>query len=135
MIAKDETENKNTMLRMILGFVAAVPLLASCAGSVPEPRQALADTESAARSAREVGADSEPRARLHVKLASEEVADARKKIAKGDNERATYVLLRARADAELGLALAHERNALIDKQKAVEQAAVTLDSSRPGGTP
>ena len=39
-------------------------------------------------------------------------------MANGDNERASFVLLRARADAELALALAREQNALVDKQKA-----------------
>ena len=95
----------------------------------------MADAESATRSAREVGADSQPAAKLQAKLADEQITKAKTLIANGDNERATYVLLRARADAELALALAREQNALVDKQKAVEQSTTTLNANIPGAKP
>jgi hypothetical protein len=95
---------------------------------MPEPKQPLADAESASRSAREVGADSQPAAKLHVQLADEQITKAKKLIADGDNDEATYVLLRARADAELGLALAREQAAIVDKQKAIEQSKTTLNA-------
>jgi hypothetical protein len=69
-----------------------------------------------------------------VKLADEQIADARKLIAKGDNERATYVLVRARADAELALALAREQNAINEKQQTVEQSTMKLEANAPGVT-
>lgn len=95
----------------------------------------MAEAEAASRSAREVGADSQPAAKLKVTLADEQIAEAKARIAQGDNERATYLLLRARADAELALALAHEQNALNDKQKAVEQSSTTLDANKQEATP
>jgi hypothetical protein len=94
----------------------------------------MADAESASRSAREVGADSQPAAKLQVKLADEQIAQAKTLVAAGDNERAGFVLLRARADAELALALAREQNALVDKQKAVEQSSTAI-SNLPGAKP
>jgi hypothetical protein len=95
----------------------------------------MADAEAASRSAREVGADSQPAAKLQVKLADEQIAAAKALIASGDNDRASYVLLRARADAELALALAREQNALVDKQKAVEQSSATLTANVQGAKP
>jgi hypothetical protein len=85
----------------------------------------MADAESAERSAREVGADSQPVAKLEVKLADEQIARAKALIAAGEYQRADFVLMRARADAELALGLAREQNANADTQKAIEQSKVT----------
>lgn len=117
-------------------FASMIALLAwGCSPSWPEPKQPMAEAEAASRSAREVGAEAQPAAKLKVTLADEQIAEAKARIAKGDNERATYLLLRARADAELALALAHEQNALNAKQKAAEQSSTTLDASTQKATP
>ncbi len=123
------------MLTKLAPLFAALPLALACAHSWPEPKQPMAEAESASRSAREVGADTQPAAKLRVTLADEQIAEAKAAIAKGDNERATYLLVRARADAELALALAHEQNALNDKQKAVEKSATTRAANTPGAKP
>jgi len=126
------------MLRTIATLIGAGPLLLSCAGSVPEPRQALADAESASRSAREVGADAEPQAKLHVRLASEQLDVARSAIANGENERATYVIERARADAELfelgvaapeGVFVAYSF-ADVDERRGHDQAFARLNGAK-----
>jgi hypothetical protein len=121
------------MLKRSILIGAMLPLAGACGPSWPEPKQPLADAEAAARSAREVGADSQPAAKLKVTLAEEQIAAAKAQIAKGDNERATYLLTRARADAELALALAHEQRALEEKQQAAEKAKGTLGAN--GATP
>lgn len=123
------------MLKPFVSILVAVPFVWACGGSMPEPKQPLADAESASRSAREVGADNEPTAKLHEKLAEEQIAKAKSLIADGDNERATYLLIRARADAELALALAREQSALVDKQKATEESNTTLNANSPGAKP
>lgn len=125
---------------MKIVFRIVVPALAlmggvGCAASFPPPTQRMADAESAERSAREVGADSQPAAKLEVKLADEQIAMAKTLVAGGDNKRADYVLMRARADAELALALAREQNALVETQKAVEQSHSTLNSITQGARP
>jgi uncharacterized protein DUF4398 len=117
------------MRKRLIWIWAAVPLAWACSPSWPEPKQPLADAEAATRSAHEVGADSQPAARLKVTLAEEQIAAAKAHIAKGDNERATYLLARARADAELALALAHEQRALEEKQKAAEKSKDTVGVS------
>lgn len=121
--------------KKLVWMLAAIPLAWGCSKSWPEPKQPLADAEAAARSAREVGAESQPAARLKVTLAEEQIANAKASIEKDDNERATYQILRARADAELALALAHEQNALNAKQKALEESKATLDANTQKATP
>jgi hypothetical protein len=116
-------------------ILAAAPLALGCSKSWPEPKQPLADAEAAARSAREVGAASQPAANLKVTLADEQIAQAKARIDKDDNERATFLIVRARADAELALALAHEQNALNAKQKAVEESKTTRDTNTQKATP
>src|SRR3954470_6533823 len=124
-------------MRIASSIIApAVALLAAgCAASFPPPTQRMADAESAARSAREVGAESNPAARLEVKLASEEIAQAKALVSSGDNRRADFVLMRARADAELGLALAREQNANVEVQKAVIQSNTTFNATTQGARP
>jgi len=117
------------MQKRFILLLTANPLAWACGGTFPPPTQPMADAEAAELRAREVGADSQPEAKLEVKLASEQITQAKALIASGDNERASYLLLRARADAELALALSRERNALLEKQRALAQSSATLTSN------
>ncbi len=124
-------------MRTVLLIIAPALLIAGagCAASFPPPTQRMADAESAERSAREVGADTDPAARLEVKLADEQIAQAKTVLAAGDNRRADFLLQRARADAELGLALAREQNANAETQKAVELSKAAYTSNTAGARP
>jgi hypothetical protein len=84
--------------------------------SAPQPTEQLASAEASVRAAHELGADSVPRAQLHLKLAQEQVTQARKLAQDGEEERANLILSRARADAELALALTREAAAHRDLQ-------------------
>lgn len=77
--------------------------------SGPAPTDRLATAKGGVRSARELGAASVPEAALHVKLAEEQIQLANRLIADGENERADAALQRASADAEVAVALAHEK--------------------------
>lgn len=124
------------MKRLFRILAPAVALMAAgCASAFLPPTQRMADAEAATRSAREVGADSNPAAKLEVKLAEEQIAQAKSLVAAGDNQRADFVLIRARADAELALALAREQNANVEAQKAVEQSSTTYDANMKGSRP
>lgn len=114
---------------------AVATMAIGCAASFPPPTQRMADAESSVRGAREVGSDSNPAAKLQVKLADEQIAQAKLLVSNGDNERADYVLVRARADAELGLALAREQAANVDVLKAVEQSNTTFKANTQGARP
>lgn len=95
--------------------------LVACGGSIPPPSDRLATAEAGARSARELGADKEPKAALHLRLAQEQIDQAKKLMSDGDNKRADLVLQRAGSDAELSVMLAKEHNATAEAQKAKER--------------
>src|SRR5215213_8274167 len=101
--------------------VVGLSLLAGCGSSLPPPSDRLASAEAASRSARELGADKEPKAALHLKLAQEQIDAAKKLMTDGDNKRADLVLQRASSDAELSVMLAKENNASAEAQKAKEK--------------
>lgn len=105
--------------------VVPVAFAVACGASFPAPTQRLADAESAQRSAQELGAAAQPAAQLHLKLADEQVARAKKEMTDGDNKAADSLLIRAKADSELALALAREQNAIVETQKAVEKSTTT----------
>ncbi len=112
------------MYKLIVPMMIGAPLLwGACGASFPAPVQRMADAESAERSARELGANSEPRAQLSLKLADDQIAGAKLAMNDGDNERADSLLIRAKADAELALAQTRETGARVDRQEAVEDSA------------
>lgn len=97
-------------------FVGLAAIAAGCA-SIPPPTDRLASSEAAIRSAKELGADSDPQAALHVRLADEQVGTARQLMRDGENRRADLVLQRSKADAELAIMLTRERSAKTDLQR------------------
>lgn len=100
-----------------LGAIALV----ACGGTLPEPKEGMTQAEAAVRSAAEVGAEKNPQATLHLKYAKDQVDEAKKLVAEGDNGRAEYVLMRARADAELALMLAKANNQKLEAQRATDE--------------
>jgi hypothetical protein len=95
----------------------------ACGGSFPPPTQRLADAQSAERSARELGANEEPRAQLSLKLAQDQIAQAKAAMTDGENRRADGLLVRARADAELAVAQTRERDAKVEGREASDDSA------------
>ena len=100
----------------------ALLLALGCAGTYPPPTQQLADVQSANRSANEVGAQNNPKAQLHLKLAEEQLQQAKTAMKDEDNKTASRLLERAKSDAELAIALARRDNATLAANKAVEQS-------------
>ena len=91
----------------ILGFAL---LCAACAGA-PKPDDQMVSAQSALRAADEVGSAKVPQAQLHAQLAKEQIARAKQLIEDGENAEAKRVLLRAKADAELAVALSRKADA------------------------
>jgi len=112
-------------LATMIAFAASV---AACGSSFRPPTDRLAASEAAIRSAKELGAQDDPQAALHVKLADDQVATARSLMRDGENRRADVVLQRAKADAELAVMLTREKAAKTDAQRARE----TLETQRSG---
>ncbi len=87
-----------------LGMVVGV----ACAGCASAPRL---DTDASAaniRGAEEVGASEVPVAALHLKLAKDHLASAKRLSEKGDHEEADSMLSRAESDAQLAILLSRE---------------------------
>lgn len=107
------------MQKSILSLAAALAFIAACGASFPPPTQRLADAQSVERSAREVGANDAPAAQLSLKNTQDQIAQAQKAMAAGENERADALLIRAKADGELALAQAREKMASAEHTEAV----------------
>ena len=95
-------------MRMCHGVIS-IPLLAvallAC-GSAQLSGARVAEVQSAMRAAEEVGANDQPKASLHLQLARDEVTEAKRLAADGDEEAARLYMARAQADADLALQLA-----------------------------
>ena len=80
-------------MRIVTGAAGVIgaAILAAC-GSYAVPNDRMASAEAALRAAQELNAQSSPQAALHLKLAQEALADAKRLLASGENERADYVL-------------------------------------------
>lgn len=118
-------------MKTIALLAAASVALGACASS-PVPADRLAKSQAAIRSAKELGAERIPPAALHLKVANDELDLARKLMADGDNKRAEYVLMRAEADAETSIALAHENVARSDAQRTLDEVQKLKSSMTTG---
>jgi len=99
------------------------------------PTEQLASTEASVRAAQELGAQNVPRAELHLRLAKEQVERARKLADEGDEERATLQLERARADAELAVALARQSAAQRDLDATTRSSVTNPNPSISAAAP
>lgn len=110
---------------MKMHVMAGMALVALGCASHPAPTDQVASSLAAVRGAEEAGAREIPEAALHMKLAEEQIAQAKKLMEDDDNRRAEDLAMRAYQDAELALAIARENAA---KQR-LEQFASSAGSS------
>jgi len=82
-------------------------LIVGCGSSMPVPATQMTASKADVRAAEEVGAPNNPQAALHLKMARDQITDAQALIKDGENEKATLVLDRADADAQLAIELTH----------------------------
>jgi predicted negative regulator of RcsB-dependent stress response len=80
-------------------------------GAATLPPEQMSATQASLRAAQELGAQNVPKADLQLRLAIEGVAQAQKLAEDGDEELAKMQLDRAKADAELAVALARQATA------------------------
>ena len=105
--------------------------LLACGASYPAPHERMATSASGVRAAEEVNADKNPQAALHLKLAKEQIDQAKQLMTDGDNKRAEFVLLRADSDAELAVALAREDATKAEAAKAQEEVRAMKAKAAP----
>ena len=104
----------------VLTLSALTTLTAGC-GSGPKPEAQASKSKAAVSAAEAVGAQSYPKAALHLKMARDQVGTAERLMANGDNDEADLVLQRAEADAELALALAREEKQRAEAREALQK--------------
>jgi Domain of unknown function (DUF4398) len=113
--------------------IAAFVLQGACATTsdapvVAVPSLGAEDSSGAIRAAEEVGAAHDPQAALHLELAKEQFERARKLTSEDDRPMSTRLLLRARADADLALALTRESTEKLEAQAALDKVKTLNDS-------
>lgn len=92
---------------------ALIALTSGCSGAAA-PTERLTTAEAALRAASEVGAGEVPRASLHMKLAQEQVDEAKQLMTDGRQEQADLALRRAQSDAELAIVVSKEHRTLAE---------------------
>ena len=92
-------------------------LVVACGGSSLPPAR-VADTQSSISAAAAVGADQNPQAALHLKMARDQLKQAQSLLNDGKDEEASLVLKRADADAEVALMITREAQASANVKKA-----------------
>lgn len=116
-------------MRHILVLASLVVAAAGCATTSISTQQ-LAESEGAARAAEEFGANEHPEAQLYLKLAHEQLNEAKALIEKKkDLERVPMLLERAQADAELALELSRSIEAREEADRLAKEVAA-LRSTR-----
>ncbi len=116
------------MAKRILAL-ALFTALARCA-SAPVNTEKLSATEAPIRAAEELGASRVPEAALELRLAQDQMEQAKQFLRNGDKQRADAVLLRAQADAELAVALAKEAPLEAEARNAAEQVKALQQNSQ-----
>ncbi len=109
-----------TRFQIILAFCLAA--LTGCGGAAV-PNEQLTTAKASVAAAEVAGAPDEPSAALKLKHARDQIDQAEKLIADGENEPAYWLLRRAAVDADAALALAEEA----DTAKAAEEAKEDLE--------
>ncbi len=104
-----------------VGLAATFAALAAACGGAAVPQESLTAAQASAKGAEVGGANEDPKAQLHLKLATEQIEKAKKLIEDGKNEEAARLVDRAQVDADLALALAEQGKALKDAKDADEQ--------------
>jgi hypothetical protein len=104
-------------------FLAALGLLgaAGCGGGSSLPPARVTETQSAISAAEAVGANNNPRAALHLKLARDQMTGAEALLREGEDDEAKLMLDRARVDAELALVITRSSEQRAEALRAIEQ--------------
>jgi hypothetical protein len=105
-------------LRTIFALGSLSALAAAC-GSQALPPPAAVEAKTSISAAEAVGAQNEPKAALHLKLAKDQSARAEALIKDGNDDEARLLLEQAKVDAELALVLTREANARAEAQQAL----------------
>lgn len=110
-----------TRIVPLLSAGLAIAAMTGCSSTLPPER--IAEPRASIRAATELGAQNNPQAALHLKLAQDQVAQADKLLKDGDKDKAGWMLMRADADAELALAITKDeklKGEVVEAQKRIQ---------------
>jgi len=97
-------------MKRLASIISLSACAAACGGSTLPPANA-ANTQSSISAATAVGAEQNPQAALHLKMARDQLTQAQGLIDSGKNNEARLVLERADADAALAMIITREAEA------------------------
>lgn len=122
------------MIRLNTAMVPALSatlaaLVVACGGSSLPPAKA-ADTQSSISAASAVGAEQNPQAALHLKMARDQLKQAQGLANDGKEDEARLVLERATVDAEVALIITREAQASANVKKAQGEVAGLQSGSK-----
>lgn len=103
--------------------LALLAIAAIGCGGAAIPHDQLASSQASIRAAEEVGANKYPTAQLHLRFAKDQVEKAKALIEDDEIEEAKLVLQRAKADADLAIAITKENAVRADAEQALSQVA------------
>lgn len=118
-------------MKLQLLIIAAILLVTctACVSGGPVPADKLSRSQAAVRAAQEMGAERNPTGSIHLRNAREELARGRKLIVDGEQGKATTMLLRAEADAELAMNVTRESAALAEAQATRDEVRALRSAS------
>lgn len=111
-----------------LGLGIAV-LVSACVSGGAVPADKLGRARASVKSAQEMGAERNPTAAAHLRVARDELAAGRKLVIDGEQDKAAIMLLKAEADADLAMNLTRESTAIADVEKTraeIEKLQVSM---------
>ncbi len=108
------------MKRTLASLALINAVLIGCS-SGSQPIAQLSVAESAVGAAHADKDQKDPKSKLYLTLAQEQLAQGKSLMKEGENERAGIMFLRAQSDAELSLALAQESNAQTESQNVLKE--------------
>jgi hypothetical protein len=103
-----------------IAIAVLVTAAVGCA-TTPVPADKYARARSGIHSAEVMAAEKVPNAALHLRLAKENLDKAKGLLKDGENEEASFWLLRAEADADAAMNLAREAWAKQDAAQTIQQ--------------
>jgi Domain of unknown function (DUF4398) len=116
------------MTRFVSSALLTLSVVA-CGGNSLPPAKA-ADTQASISAAAAVGADQNPQAALHLKMARDQLKQAQDLIANDKGDQAKLVLERANADAEVALMITREAEASAAVKKTQADTAALKNGDR-----
>lgn len=114
-------------------LLAGAPL-GACATTTLAAERTAAPRETIS-AAEEAGAEEIPEARLHLKMAKDQIASAEAALKKGNSDKAKRLLERATADAELALELARLETTRTHAREAWHEVKELQQQTQPTTNP